>query len=239
MEKTPMQVRIHTAVAVLLTVIASFIFASGTMAAGDADRGKKAFLKCVACHSAAPNVHKTGPSLASIWGRKAGAIEGFARYSDAIKKSDIVWTDETLDAWLRNPRSLVPGTLMNIRGIESATERSDIVAYLKRLASGEEPEPATRDDSSATAADPADFSNPPPGNQVTALRYCRDTYRVTTAAGETFKFWEFNLRFKTDSSSKGPPKGRPVIVGSGMRGDRASLVFATPAEISVFIEDKC
>ncbi|HEX9789688.1 MAG TPA: c-type cytochrome [Kiloniellales bacterium] len=239
MEKgIPMKLRIHTVIFVLPTILVFFAQASGATAAGDADRGKKAFLKCVVCHSATPNVHKTGPSLAGIWGHNAGTAEGFDRYSDAIKASDIVWTDEMLDTWLRDPHALVPGTTMNFRGIENASERQDVVAYLKRLASGAESGSAAHSDD-GMAADPTDLSKVPPDNQVTALRYCRDTYQVTTATGDIHKFWEFNLRFKTDSSAKGPPKGRPVMVGSGMQGDRASLVFATPAEISAFVDEKC
>ena len=61
----------------------------------------------------------------------------------------------------------------------------------------------------------------------------------TLATGETFTFWEFNLRFKTDSSKDGPPKGKPGIVRAGMQGDRAFVVFAGPAEISTFIKKQC
>jgi cytochrome c len=68
---------------------------------------------------------------------------------------------------------------------------------------------------------------------------CGDTYRVTTAAGELPPFWEFNLRFKTDTTDTGPAKGRPAIMGAGMRGDRASVIFADPAEISAFIKKRC
>jgi len=52
-------------------------------------------------------------------------------------------------------------------------------------------------------------------------------------------FWEFNLRFKTDSSKDGPPKGKPAIVQAGMQGDRAFIVFAGPAEMSTFIKKQC
>src|SRR3546814_12990375 len=54
-----------------------------------------------------------------------------------------------------------------------------------------------------------------PDRQVTAVRYCGDTYHVTTAAGETIPFWAFNLRFKTDSSDKGPAQGDRKSVVSG------------------------
>lgn len=78
-----------------------------------------------------------------------------------------------------------------------------------------------------------------PEQRIRAIRYCGDTYHVSTEAGETFPFWEFNLRFKTDSSDKGPVPGHPAIVGAGMRGDRAQVVFSNPAEISEFIRREC
>lgn len=207
---------------------------SGAHAAGDPERGKRAFLSCVSCHSAEPNVHKSGPSLAKIWNKPAGSIESFGRYSEAIVDSDIVWNEETLDAWLRDPQALIPGTLMRISSIDSTQVRQDIIAYLEKLSSSvaEPPEEARQ-------IDPADLSDPPVESQVTRLNLCRDTYTVTTAAGQALKYWEFNLRLKTDSSTKGPPDGVPVLVGSGMRGDRASLVFGSPREISPFIEEQC
>lgn len=79
----------------------------------------------------------------------------------------------------------------------------------------------------------------PAENQVKSMRYCRDSYFVSLGNGETRPYWEFNLRLKTDSSANGPSKGKPVLVGAGMRGDRASVVFSNPAEISQFIEQRC
>lgn len=78
-----------------------------------------------------------------------------------------------------------------------------------------------------------------PARRVTAIRYCGDTYRVTTAAGETRPFWEFNLRFHTDSSDAGPAKGHPALMPAGVMGDRTSVIFADPAEISAFIDKAC
>lgn len=74
---------------------------------------------------------------------------------------------------------------------------------------------------------------------VTAIRYCGDAYRLTTADQKTHTFWEFNLRFKTDGGTDGPPAGKPVLVGTGMQGDRAAVVFARPEEISSFIRRQC
>jgi len=222
---------------------------SGASAAGDAARGKKDFLKCVTCHSANPNTHKTGPSLAGVWRRKAGTVEGFARYSDALRNSGVVWNDHTLDAWLQEPRRLIPGTTMTLAPIRDAAERQNIVAYLKQLAS-DSPGKAAGGQESAPggggmmgmmgSSELADISKPTPAQQVTSVRYCRDTYQVTTADGKTLKFWEFNLRFKTDSTANGPPDGKPVLLPAGMMGgDRSFLVFHGPREISGFIEEKC
>ena len=78
-----------------------------------------------------------------------------------------------------------------------------------------------------------------PEQRVTALRYCGDTYAVTTEAGETHDYWEFNLRFKSDSSDEGPSPGKPALLRASMMGDRAFVVFAGPKEISPFIKNEC
>jgi len=78
-----------------------------------------------------------------------------------------------------------------------------------------------------------------PKIEVSAITLCQDTYSVKTADGNSRDFWERNLRFKTDSSEDGPEKGHPAIVRAGMMGDRASVIFAAPQEISTFIAHKC
>ena len=84
-----------------------------------------------------------------------------------------------------------------------------------------------------------DLKNASPQAQVTAISHCGEMYRVKTADGKITKISEFNLRFKTDSSDLGPRSGTPVIVRAGMQGDRASVVFAAPGEISSFINEAC
>ncbi len=51
--------------------------------------------------------------------------------------------------------------------------------------------------------------------------------------------WEFNLRLKTDSSERGPAIGQPVLVGAGMMGDRAQVVFSHPRELPAFVTARC
>ena len=76
-------------------------------------------------------------------------------------------------------------------------------------------------------------------DRVQAINYCKDTYTITTANGQTRKFWERSLRLKTDSSGDGPEKNAPALVGAGMMGDRADVIFADPSEISPLIASKC
>lgn len=226
----------------LAAAICSALLAPATALAqanaeGNAEAGAKAFRFCQACHSLEKGRHMTGPSLADIWERKAGTVDGFVRYSKALKSAKLVWDAKTLDAWLADPRALVPGNTMTFRGMRDEKARADLIAFLKSVAA------ASRAGRPTTTARRRmripDLKTLNARHQVTAIRHCGDTYFVSTAAGKTIPFWEYNLRLKTDSGDTGPHKGKPVIVGSGMQGDRASVVFASSAEISAFIERKC
>lgn len=114
-----------------------------------------------------------------------------------------------------------------------------MIAYLEAVSEGKAPATAQGGMMRGMQASREDLKQAPPEGQVTALDHCRETYTVKTADGKTSKVWEFNLRLKTDSSPLGPRPGKPVIVGSGMQGDRASVVFAAPGEISRFIKESC
>jgi cytochrome c len=206
--------------------------AAPATAAGNAEKGAALFRACVACHSLKPDQNMTGPSLAGIWGRKAGSLASFDRYSPALKSSDIVWDENSLDAWLKSPQSLVPQNGMMFKGISDAQTRADLIAFLNTASAGHAAGPAM-------ASGFQDLKKLGADRQVQAIRYCRDTYRVTTADGHTADFWEANLRFKTDSSNTGPPPGKPTLMPAGMMGDRASVFFASPDEISTFIKHRC
>jgi len=102
--------------------------ATGAGAAGP----PQAFNQCTACHSTTPGKTIIGPSLAHVYGRKAGSVAGF-QYSDAMKNSGLTWNAGNLDAFLANPAGKVPGTLMGLAGIKDAAQRKAIVDYLKTL----------------------------------------------------------------------------------------------------------
>ena len=109
--------------------------------AGDADRGAELYsTRCGACHSI--DRHRIGPLHRDVVGRTAGSAPGY-RYSKALKDSDVVWDAESLDRWLANPEAFIPGQKMGYR-LADATERRDIIAYLRRLDASERPRAASR-----------------------------------------------------------------------------------------------
>jgi cytochrome c len=219
------------ALLVLLALTAS------VFGAGDAKRGAQVFRQCLACHSSAVGEHLTGPSLAHVFNHPAGSAAGFLRYSDALKRSAFLWDEATLDKWLANPARLLPGTSMTFPGIKERQAREDVIAYLKALDQGKAPESSGA--MGGMARPRMDLKNAPPAGQVRSITYCGDTYTVETADGKSEKVWEFNLRFKTDASKFGPEPGKPVVIGAGMQGDRAAIVFASPDEIGKAIRQAC
>jgi cytochrome c len=208
---------------------------------GDPRRGRQAYRACAACHSLAPDRNMTGPTLAGLWGRKAGSLPSFQRYSPALKSVDFLWDEDTLDPWLKDPARTLPGNRMMFRGIDDAQVRADLIAYLKQASAGGEAAEASPPMGGGMMGGRSapNLRRLSPAQQVQAITYCGDTYRVTTVDGEVHEFWERNLRFKTDSSNDGPEKGAVAIVRAGMMGDRASVIFATPEEISARIKPAC
>jgi cytochrome c len=97
---------------------------------GDAANGTKLFNRCSICHSVNGQA-KIGPTLAGVYGRKAGSLEGF-KYSKALAAADLTWDDDTLDRFLTAPSKLVPGTAMAIN-LSKPEDRADVIAFLKTL----------------------------------------------------------------------------------------------------------
>ena len=69
-----------------------------------------------------------GAPLAGVAGRKAGTVAGYS-YSTALKASNITWTPEALDNFLKAPGKAVPGTKMLV-GAPGAEDRAAVIQYL-------------------------------------------------------------------------------------------------------------
>jgi len=100
-------------------------------AAGDAGAGRLLYqARCAACHSL--DYNGVGPAHRGVVGRPAAQAKGFA-YSEALKSSRLVWTEEALDRWLADPEQTAPGQRMGVN-VPDANERADLIAYLKQSA---------------------------------------------------------------------------------------------------------
>ena len=119
-----------------LLVLVGLALALGTSASwadGDAAKGEQVAKQCAACHSFADNANKVGPSLLGIVGSKPGSAEGYT-YSEPFKTyaaSFAAWDDAALDAWLKDPKTVVKGTKMAFAGVKNDAVRADLIAYLK------------------------------------------------------------------------------------------------------------
>ena len=110
---------------IILSVLVIMVIYVGVTHAAD---GEKIFKRCVACHSLTKN--KMGPALGNIFGKKAGSVKKY-RYSKAMRNSDIIWTDCTLDQFLIKPRKYIKGTKMRFSGIKKKSQRDAVIKYLK------------------------------------------------------------------------------------------------------------
>ncbi|HXQ51444.1 MAG TPA: c-type cytochrome [Stellaceae bacterium] len=100
-----------------------------------ADDGKQLFQRyCFVCHSTEAGQNKVGPSLAGIVGRASGEEAGF-NYSVAMQGAHKTWDETTLDQYLTDPKSVVPGTKMLFIGVKNPDERHALIDYLKSLKS--------------------------------------------------------------------------------------------------------
>ena len=96
--------------------------------------GEGLWRQCRSCHTVEEGGRNgTGPNLYNVVGRAAGSVEG-VRYSNPMQAAaadGLVWTPETLDEFLADPRSYMRGTRMSFRGMRDADDRAAMIAYLQ------------------------------------------------------------------------------------------------------------
>ena len=123
---TRIQRLMQGAILAVQTLVLLALSVGGT-AAADAEHGKAVFAACAACHSERPDA--LGPSLKGVVGRKAAALEDF-RYSAAMKRANLVWDENNLRDYIRDPQGKVKGNRMPYGGVSNPQEADDLVAYL-------------------------------------------------------------------------------------------------------------
>ncbi|MCG8506317.1 MAG: cytochrome c family protein [Sphingomonadales bacterium] len=132
------------------------------LAEASVDSGAKVFRKCQACHTMEQGgANRVGPNLYDVVGRALGATAGFS-YSDALLGHGGDWSYEALNAYLENPRKAIPGNKMSFAGLRKATDRADVIAYLRSY--GDNPPPLPE----APADQPSVLQDGPPTDAETA-----------------------------------------------------------------------
>jgi cytochrome c len=103
---------------------------SGPARAADVAHGQKVFQACAACHTERPDA--IGPSLKGVVGRHAAALEDY-RYSNPMRRANLVWDESNLREYIANPQEKVRGNRMPFGGLTDPKDVEDVIAYLKTL----------------------------------------------------------------------------------------------------------
>ncbi len=103
-------------------------FSGAGAIAADASHGKELFVACAACHSEKPDA--IGPSLKGVFGRKSASLDDF-RYSNPMKRANLIWDAANLRAYLLDPQAKVKGNRMPFGGVANPSEADDLVAFLQ------------------------------------------------------------------------------------------------------------
>jgi cytochrome c len=113
-----------------IAAAAMFVALACQAVADDANHGKALFEACAACHSERPDA--LGPSLKGVVGRKSAALEDF-RYSNPMKRANLVWDEDNLREYIKDPQAKVRGNRMPYSGLADGKDVDDVIAYLKTL----------------------------------------------------------------------------------------------------------
>ena len=133
MKVMPLQrVGIASAIAAAVLLLAAPSVTATGAAPADPAKARVAFQACAACHSDKAGVTRLGPSLAGIFGKPAAQAKGF-RYSPALAKAKLRWDRKTLDAFIANPKAVVPGNRMSYPGVSDPAKRAAIIDYMQGL----------------------------------------------------------------------------------------------------------
>lgn len=111
---------------------------------GAADPAKGATLAkvCAACHTFDKGgANKVGPNMWDVVGKARPHLgDGFA-YSSAMKAAGGTWDYDTLNLYIANPRTSIPGNKMAYAGMKNDKDRADVIAYLRSLSDNPVPLP--------------------------------------------------------------------------------------------------
>lgn len=125
--RSPQRIVSRCVLLVAVALSAQIACAEADFAAGEALFKRN----CGNCHNVGPGARAAfGPQLNGILGRQAGATADY-RYSPAMKDSGVVWSSETLSAFIKDSDAVVPGNKMRFWGIGDQQKIDNLLLYLQ------------------------------------------------------------------------------------------------------------
>ncbi|WP_159982531.1 MULTISPECIES: cytochrome c family protein [unclassified Novosphingobium] len=98
----------------------------------DVDAGARKFRTCAACHTITQGASdRGGPNLYGVFGKVPGQNSARYGYTAALRNAGGIWDVRRLDAWLADPKKVIPGTNMQFAGVPDPLDRADLIAYLR------------------------------------------------------------------------------------------------------------
>jgi len=165
------------------------------LAVADPQKGETVFKKCRACHTIEEGgAHRVGPNLWGVIGRPVASAPGYTRYSQSLKEFGGSWELDRVDAYLENPKAVVPRGTMAFAGLRKPEDRANLIAYLntngpepREFAAGS-PEPI--DATAAPEEDDYGLLVDAPGVAETHA-YCTPCHSemIVVQQGKTRKHW--------------------------------------------------
>ncbi|MFN7981799.1 MAG: c-type cytochrome [Vicinamibacterales bacterium] len=122
--------RLYTVVAMAACGFGMSVFVVTTQASDGAKAGANVFESyCADCHSVKASKNKSGPTLFGVVGRRSASVDGYA-YSEGMRQTDWVWTQDKLDAFITSPKGVVANTKMRYNGLSNQQARTDLLTFL-------------------------------------------------------------------------------------------------------------
>ena len=120
----------------VLLIASPLALCSATVSAGADNRlspGQVVFIKeCAKCYQIGPNAkNRIGPVLNAIFGKQAGTVEGFGNYSEAMRRSGIIWTPEHFRQFIKDPKTMIDGTTQIYKGLKDEQSITALIEFLK------------------------------------------------------------------------------------------------------------
>jgi cytochrome c len=88
--------------------------------------------ECSSCHQIGMGAqHRIGPQLNHLFGRKAGGLSDYTKYSDALLKADFIWTPEKFRSFIKDPKKIIAGSMQIYDGLSNDRDIDYLIDFLQ------------------------------------------------------------------------------------------------------------